>query len=172
MLYMATAGAVISDDGVYRYSLERTWEGTDFLFLFIMLNPSTADAQQSDPTLEKCIKYAKKEGASGVLIVNLFGYRTPSPSVLKAEFLNGTNVVGKENDFYVKSLLLRASRVVCAWGNLPHPRMQYREQEIINLITKSGISAFCLKKNLNGTPGHPLYLRGDLTFQSFLDNGK
>lgn len=62
--------AVLSDDGQYRYQLERTWGFGDAV-TFVMLNPSTADARKDDPTIRRCLSYARSWGYDGIRVVNL-----------------------------------------------------------------------------------------------------
>lgn len=75
-------GAVISDDGRYRYRLWRTWAPELPRMAWIMLNPSTADAEVDDPTIRRCVGFAKREGCGGIEVVNLYAYRSTDPSVL------------------------------------------------------------------------------------------
>lgn len=76
------AGAVVSGDGRYRYALTRTWRPDAPLLTFVMLNPSTADAYADDPTIRRCIGFARREGAAGIRVANLFAYRATSPAAL------------------------------------------------------------------------------------------
>ena len=75
------SGAVITGD--YRYLLWREWDNSHKTVSFIMLNPSRADAQVNDPTITRCINFAKSWGYGRLEVVNLFAYRTPKPSLLK-----------------------------------------------------------------------------------------
>jgi hypothetical protein len=61
-------GAVLSDDGVYRYRLWRIWDDDRAPTAFLMLNPSTADATVDDPTLRRCIAFARRWGAGGGVV--------------------------------------------------------------------------------------------------------
>ena len=74
--------AVISQDGLYRYHLERRWSDAPFL-TFVMLNPSTADAEIDDPTIRRCVGFSKREGAGGIAVVNLYAFRATSPADLR-----------------------------------------------------------------------------------------
>lgn len=105
--------------GNYRYALWRRWtdgvraEGaTDGLCLFVMLNPSTADAFVDDPTLKSCIRLAKGWGFGRLAVGNLYGWRSPKPKNL----LTAPDPVGPDNDEWLDELLSEASRVVVAWG--------------------------------------------------------
>ena len=78
--------AEISPCGLYRYSLTRKWEAWKGTVNFIMLNPSTADAQEDDPTIRRCIGFAKAWGYGGIVVTNLFAYRATNPKELKKSF--------------------------------------------------------------------------------------
>ena len=75
--------ATISEDGLYRYALSRTWEGPIWSLAFIMLNPSTADATEDDPTIRKCIGFAQRNGCNAIEVVNLFAFRATDPNDLR-----------------------------------------------------------------------------------------
>lgn len=75
-------GAIISGCGKYRYSLWRTWDKKLPKVMFIMLNPSTADAYEDDPTIRRCINFAKSWGYGGIVVGNLFAYRATNPKKL------------------------------------------------------------------------------------------
>ena len=75
--------AVISKCGAYRYSLTRKWSDAPLLS-FVMLNPSTADAKEDDPTIRRCIGFARREGAGGLIVANLYALRSSSPEALWA----------------------------------------------------------------------------------------
>ena len=77
-------GATISECGLYRYSLTRVWDDVLPMCIFVMLNPSTADADIDDPTIRRCINFAKREGCGSLMVVNLFAYRATSPADMKA----------------------------------------------------------------------------------------
>ena len=103
--------AVISDCGKYRYELTRIWDPSKPWVLFIGLNPSTADQEQEDNTSRVCINYAKRWGYGGLVMANLFAYRSTDKSVL----YQIDDPVGPENDSYLKRLSEEAAETVCAW---------------------------------------------------------
>src|SRR5690606_19643797 len=109
-------GAVLSPDGRYRYQLWRTWDGAKAALGWVMLNPSTADASDDDPTIRRCISRAKAEGYGGILVCNLYAYRTPSPAVMWDAERKGIDIVGPENDSYLKAMWVDCDVVVAAWG--------------------------------------------------------
>jgi hypothetical protein len=81
--------------------------------MFIGLNPSTADEVEDDRTIRRCISYAKQWGYGGIIVANLFAYRTPSP----AEMMVSTDPVGPENDRWLRDLAHQPSLIVAMWGN-------------------------------------------------------
>jgi hypothetical protein len=150
-------GAVISADGLYRYSLKRAWEpdGIAGGVLFIMLNPSTADGEQDDPTIRRCIAYAKAWGAHGLEVVNLFAFRATDPD----ELLRTSRPIGPENDAAIRDALTRAGLVVAAWGT--HEAARGRDRAVTELVTRThDLHALALSND--GHPKHPLYLRKSL----------
>lgn len=88
------SGAVITGD--YRYLLWREWNSNDKTVSFIMLNPSRADGSVNDPTITRCINFAKAWGYGRLEVVNLFAYRTPKPSLLK----QAPEPIGRDNDAF------------------------------------------------------------------------
>lgn len=116
-------GATLSDDGLYRYGLWRRW-GDGPVLGFVMLNPSTGDADLDDQTLRRCIHFAQRDGYPGIAVRNLFAYRTPFPSALAQGELEGVDIVGPDNDEWLDDLIedrFAIRRIVAAWG-LAGPR--------------------------------------------------
>lgn len=112
-------GATLSDDDRYRYDLWRRWAPGP-LMGWIMLNPSTGDADQDDHTIRKCMGFARRAGSSGIRIVNLFAYRATKPSELMAASLRGIDIVGPANDRFLAAMAddpFGIRPVVAAWGS-------------------------------------------------------
>ena len=149
--------AILSADRKYRYILSRTWDETKPTVLFIGLNPSTADEEIDDPTIRKCINYAKSWGYGKILMPNLFAFRSTDPNNLKHEL----DPVGSENNTYILKSASKADLVIACWGN--PGRLFNRDKEVISLIP----NLHCLKRNKNGTPHHPLYLSKDIKPSSY-----
>ncbi len=148
---------VISKDGVYRYSLtrslswpERPGEGA---CLFIMLNPSTANAETDDPTIRRCIRFASDWGYKDLWVANLFAYRATNPEVLKG----GIDAVGRENDYWIKRMACQADLIICAWGN--GGGLRDRDYAVFKLVGQSNMRHLGLTRQ--NKPKHPLYLRAD-----------
>lgn len=142
--------ATLSSCQQYRYSLERIWETSDHLLLVVGLNPSTADADEDDPTIRRCVGFAKRLGFSGLLVANLFAARSTSPLGLK----NFADPIGADNDLWLTRLQSRAARIVVAWGN--GGSLGSRSGEVLKLLR----DPYCFGKTQSGHPRHPLYLRG------------
>ena len=141
----------------YRYSLSRIWYKKKKCVLFIGLNPSTADEEVDDPTIRRCINYAKNWGYGGFMMVNLFAYRTTLASNLKKV----KYPVGIENDQYIVTLSKKADITVAAWGN--NGNLYNRGKQVLNLVP----NLMCLKVNKSGQPAHPLYLKKNLKLIKF-----
>ncbi len=145
--------ATLSNCRSYRYSLSRVWDKSKPFVLFIGLNPSTADENENDPTINRCIDYAKRWGYGGLKMANLFAFRATLPKDLKL----AKNPIGNENNKYIKQLSNDAELVVVAWGNDGNYLNRYHE--VLNLLK----SPMCLKINKSGQPAHPLYQAKNIT---------
>ena len=144
--------AFFSKDRKHRYALWRVWDNKLPKVLFIGLNPSTADEVKDDPTIRRCINYAKDWGYGGYIMGNIFAYRSTDPKNLKIT----NNPIGIDNNSWLIKLHSQASLTIGAWGN--HGKYLDRGQEVINLID----NLYCLKITKEGHPSHPLYLPGNL----------
>lgn len=149
------ASAVISDDGVYRYRLDRQW-GRGPRVCWVMFNPSTADGTKDDPTIRRCIAFSKSWGFGSMVVVNLFAYRASRPRDL---FARGA-MPGPENDRYIHEAIEESEQVICAWGADAHVRTLARERWFCWRYMHRGL--WCIAKTPKGSPRHPLYLPGDL----------
>ena len=143
--------AVISDCTKYRYLLERD-KGVNPL-VFVMLNPSTADAETDDPTIRRCRRFAADNGYTGIVVVNLYAYRATRPKDL---FL-ATDPIGPINDQYISAAAM-ANDVCCAWGANGDP---VRAAEVVGIIRAAGCNPKCLGITKGGSPRHPLYVKAD-----------
>jgi hypothetical protein len=156
-------GAIISDDEKFRYLLWRRWDSTKPFVLFIGLNPSTADGETDDPTIRRCIKFAKDWGYGEIRMVNLFAYRATKPEDMMA----APNPYGDLNDFWVLNMMNRAKETVAAWGNKGSFKNQH-EWMIALLDTRNPRQpVMCLGKNKDGSPKHPLYIKADKRLEVF-----
>ncbi|QIN95291.1 protein of unknown function DUF1643 [Stenotrophomonas phage vB_SmaS_DLP_3] len=156
--------AVISPCEKYRYLLRRG--GNDPL-PFVMLNPSTADANTDDPTIRRCLGFAKREGRNGIVVANLYGFRTAYPAQLKSAAAEGFDVVGENNDYYLAMLSQMYPAVVCAWGAGLDDRMRQVRIEKLKRLMTPHCNLLCFGTTREGHPRHPLYLKGDAPLVEF-----
>lgn len=149
-------GADISECGRYRYRLWRRWSKEPFVG-FLMLNPSTADADIDDPTIRRCMGFARTLGYGGIMVTNLFALRTPSPKVLKA--FEGDRVGHPVNRDFVRTEAEACLKTIAAWGN--HGTLDSHGALVRNMLRVVGIELWHLGLTRKGQPRHPLYLRSD-----------
>jgi len=145
---------ILSPCREYRYCLWREWDPTNQSYaLFIGLNPSTADEIEDDPTIGRCVDFAKSWGYGALCMVNLFAYRATEPAVMKAH----TAPVGIDNDRWLTEFANDAGVIVAAWG-VDGAHLQ-RDKEVMRLLAGK---LSCLVKTKHGHPGHPLYKKKSL----------
>jgi hypothetical protein len=160
--------AVLSEDKLHRYVLRRTLSATPSIFdgseeirsmCFIMLNPSTADAEEDDPTIRRCMSFARREQCLSMFVVNLFAFRTPYPKLL----IKAADPIGSENDTYTKDICNQSDFVIAAWGS--HPFARERAEYVMNML--GDVSLKCLGVTKDGWPRHPLYVSGDTKLEDW-----
>lgn len=157
--------ALLSPCGTWRYWLTRSWDDALAPLVVIGLNPSTADAENDDPTIRRCIAFAKREGAGGLVMLNLFAFRATDPKEMKAVALaSAERAIGPENDAHIMAQCAGA-RVVYAWG--AHGKILNRDYRIHRLIRPLAHSTLCLGKTQAGLPRHPLYLAANTPLEAF-----
>jgi hypothetical protein len=155
-----TTSAFLSDCQKYLYSLTRIWDDSKLRVLFIMLNPSSADGENDDPTIRRCIGFAKDWGYGGLYVVNLFALRATNPK----ELLTAPFVVGVENEKWIRRMSSLAHLVVCAWGNSSIvSKLQKRLDHTWKPLSWINKPLHYLELSNDGTPKHPLYLPKHLT---------
>lgn len=128
--------------------------------MVIGLNPSTADEVKNDPTVRRCIGYALREGASGLVMLNAFSLRATDPAVMKAS--REPNRPG--NDAAIRRSC-RGRRVAVAWG--VHGGHRERDETVMRVLTPANATTVCLGVTREGYPKHPLYLRADARFEPY-----
>jgi hypothetical protein len=145
---------LLSDDGRYRYRLWRIWDAHLPLMAWVMLNPSTADADADDPTIKKCVGFAKANRHGGIVVVNLFAWRACN----RRELRGIADAVGPENDAHIRWVSTASPEltVVAGWGSFGFARERASAVEI--LIRESGREIHCFRRSAGGHPWHPLYL--------------
>lgn len=136
----------------YRYSLTRRWDNRLPGVCFVMLNPSTATAEKDDPTIRRCVGFAKHWGYGGVAIVNLFALRSTDP----AQLYVADDPIGPKNDEAILEWT-GCRDVVCAWG--AHGAHLGRGAAVLSLIHRhTAGTVMCLGVTQDGQPKHPLYI--------------
>lgn len=145
--------AAISKCGRYRYALMRAWVPDAKRFaMFVMLNPSTADGMADDPTIRRCIRFARDWGYEGMWVGNLWAWRATDPGALPV----GREAIGGETDRWLHRMRAMSELCVIAWGAHDMART-VRTGEVLGLL--GDVQALGLTKA--GQPRHPLYLRAD-----------
>lgn len=161
--------AILSDDGQYRYRLDRWWADMDDgvtkrpTVCFVMLNPSTADADVDDPTIRRCIGFARSWGYGRLIVVNQFGYRATEPGNLLRHGWGGGDVYGPDNARHMDGAFVDASLVICAWGasEATGGRRGFPFTNIPMVAGKRGCKVKALGLTKDGHPRHPLYMPKD-----------
>ena len=155
------SGATFSECRTWRYQLWRIWNQNKTLMNVIGLNPSTADETKDDPTIRRCIGFAKAWGYSGLYMTNLFAFRATLPSDMK----RAVDPIGPENDRWIRETAEKCGLVVAAWG--VHGSFQKRDAVICEMIPNLHVFRLTAKTRV---PEHPLYLPGDLQSTPLINN--
>lgn len=145
------------DNHEFRYALRRVWDASRGSVLFVMMNPSTADPYVDDPTVAKCQRYARAWGYGTMWVGNTFAYRATD----QRELLRVADPVGPENNTWLLKMAQQSEMIVLAYGK-PHKNLCQRGQEVVSLLRRAGHALHALKLCNDGTPSHPLYLKGTL----------
>lgn len=149
--------ATFSDCKKYRFTLLRIWDESLPLILFVMMNPSTADENVNDPTVAKCMRYARKWGYGGLYIGNVCAYRATDKKAL----LDILDPVGAINILSVMDMAKKADLTIIAHGQLPN-RLQFHADNMCDKLRESEIKLHVLKLSKDGIPCHPLFLSEQL----------
>lgn len=150
--------AIFSADRRYRYLLRREWDASLPAVSFVMLNPSTADETRDDPTIRRCLAFARAWRCGSLNVLNLFALRATDPRELRV----ADDPIGPENDWYLDGLD-RRSLIVAAWGE--QGRLHGRGARVAAMLGEGRLR--CLGKTKSGEPRHPLYLAGFVALESF-----
>lgn len=149
--------AVFNETETHRYLLRRRWAEGGSTLTFIMLNPSTADEDTDDPTIRRCMGFARREGAHALRVANLFGLRATDPK----ELLRHPAPVGARNEEFLRLACLPEHEAVVAWGALPSG-LRGHAARMTEILALDGVRLRCFGTTASGQPRHPLYLRGDM----------
>lgn len=146
------SGATFSECRKYRYLLWRVWDESKPAAVFLMLNPSTADDVDNDPTVERCQRRVHALGYGSLKVVNIFAFRSTDPTALYEQ----PDPIGPGNDEAILLATKSAGIVICGWGT--DGSLRGRGEKVIELLRENGITPHYLKLNKDGSPGHPLYI--------------
>lgn len=159
-------GASFNEDRTCRYTLWRKWDSRKGMVAFVGLNPSTANETVNDPTVRRCINFARKWGYGGIYMLNIFAYRATDPSEMKKQ----EHLDLQDNIEKIVEVARECDLVVGCWG--VHGSFMGQGKKVVEVLGKNGIKLYCLGITKDGHPKHPLYLRGDLKpvlFEEALD---
>lgn len=145
--------AKFSVDGKNRYWLARIWDIEKPFIAFVGLNPSTANSDKDDPTIRRVISFAQKWGYCGVWMLNCFPFVTAYPKEISIDYDQF-----EINERYIKEIGDNCTEIIFAWGNFSEPIQHARDARLMRMFP----NAKCLQKNKNGSPKHPLYVKGDV----------
>lgn len=150
--------AAFNEDKTHRHYLGRFWDPYDDFILYIGLNPSTADAYKDDPTIKRWINFSRRFGHGGFVVVNLFSYRTSSPTNLQHYINKGVDPLDDNwCDYWIGFWAEKAHKIVACWGNVPWA--ETRVLEVLQFLIHCPL--YCFGHTQNGYPKHPLYLAKD-----------
>lgn len=165
-----TRGASLSECGKYRYSLYRSWrcESLAGVALWIMLNPSTADAIRDDPTIRRCISFSKQWGFGSMIVTNLFSLRATNPSELNRDI----DPIGPLNNSTILECAKRCTKTIFAWG--ARGELFNRDAVVISLFKENELTGQigCLGFTKRGSPRHPLYVPAEQRILPFTEDYK
>ena len=154
-------GALFSECREWRYSLWRIWDTDKLPIAFIGLNPSTADEIEDDPTVRRCIRFAKRWGYGSMYMLNLFGLRSTDPKLLYEH----NDPVGDKNHETILDVCLAMDKIVLCWGN--HGALLDQGDVLLCKLKQVGfedkLRSFGVTKSKQ--PKHPLYLADNTELQ-------
>jgi hypothetical protein len=148
--------AEFSDCRKYRYRLDRVWDEASPPLAFGMLNPSTADHERNDATIERCERRARSLGFGSLIVWNLFAFRATDPRSLKRQL----DPIGPRNDDFIQSILTecrtRGGGVIVGWGI--YGQLFGRHLQVLEMARGLQVDLMCLGITNSGQPKHPLYI--------------
>lgn len=168
--------AVISKCGKYRYRLERQLreigKERQLVSMFVMLNPSTADEVDDDNTIRRCREFATSWGYTRLLVCNLFAFRATDPGDLRRARERGEDIIGVDNDRYLRQGALAADQIVCAWGAEGEHKSYLPRTEYVCRILRTYAPLYSIRRTQSGAPEHPLYLPKLITPRLFMEKAR
>ncbi len=152
------SGAVFQTRRDYRYALWRKWDPSKPSVLFVLLNPSIADEKETDPTLTRCLNFAKNWDYGEMFVGNLYALRATHPAALA----KAKHPTGPLNDKYLELMQRRCHASIVGWGNGPSGLHSLRERALkVNAMLSKTQQVMCLGRTNKGRPVHPLRVEGD-----------
>lgn len=145
-------GAEFSACKTYRFRLWRIWDASRPPLVMVMLNPSKADVDFNDPTVERCTRRAMALKCGGIVVANIFALVSTDPKALYP----CPDPVGHGNDEAILRAVGGGGLVLCGWGK--HGNHLGRGAQVLTMLESNGVTPYCLDQNEDGTPTHPLYL--------------
>jgi len=154
---------IFSPDRLYRYTLWREFAPTGKGYcMFIGLNPSTADEKINDPTIRRCIGFAKDWGYEALCMTNLFGYRATDPKIMKQQ----DNPAGEDNIHHIARCASEAGIIIAAWGT--HGVFRCQDANVLTALRLIKVKVHHLGLSKKGHPKHPLYLKKTTLPEQFI----
>lgn len=185
---MIERGALFSDNGRFRYLLWRTWQDNVQMdagrmlhprprhrLAWVMCNPSIAGGEQDDPTIRKCVGFARRLGFGGITVVNLFAHCATDPKRLWKRYrTRGADIVGPEADAIMSSVFGSCDHVVLACGGAPAAYAREAMARRLESVAALAINArpkpciYVLGRTQHGLPKHPLYVPYETELEQIL----
>lgn len=157
-------------DRGHRFHLYRQLASGEGTVLWIMLNPSVADADRPDPTLTRCISYSHREGYRRLEVVNLFSRITADPAALLPASITGAQVSRAEE--IIRWAASNANAAICGWGSwgpnqVCRDMVANRSAFVLSVLEHYRVPTWCLGRTASGAPRHPLYLPADAELERY-----
>lgn len=148
------SGAEFSECKKYRYKLWRVWDKSKPPVYFILMNPSTADEVKNDPTIERQCRRAKQLGFGSLVILNCGAIRETDSKIAWSD----PDPIGPNNLEIIKNEIIRNQDAlfVAGWGRPAHQHGVCNS--VLTIFRELGVPLWCLGKNNDGSPKHPLYV--------------
>lgn len=156
--------AIFSECKQFRYTLRRIW-GEGPRLMVVMLNPSTADEKKNDPTITRVMERAACRGFDGIIVCNLFSYRTTRPIELEYRWARMQEIVGRGNDQAIRETVTECSGALVAWG--AHKLAAKRDLAVLEMLYGRYGFLYSLGLTKTGFPRHPLYVPYSQDFQPY-----
>ncbi|HUB88612.1 MAG TPA: DUF1643 domain-containing protein [Dyella sp.] len=150
-LFQRESECVISDCGLYRYLIREIWDFRKPRVGWVLYNPSTATADETDATKSRIRNFTIAWGYGGFLLANQHaGGRSPNPGDLSGM----EDPTGPDCDKWLAHLEREADLIVVAWGDLP--QTPDRTRQVVDILRAGGKPLHCLGTNASGSPKHPI----------------